>query len=283
MLVDGAIRNRVVVLGDAIQDDVEVALAQVVRGASMRRRREMATGIAMIAVLVASMSGVWFSSVSTERQGGERQRPVQDTTEWDERDRQLRQRLRFQDDRFGGAGESNGRSGGGPKLPRRGDPRRTTPNSASTSADPARREPKSDGTTGDAEMRSSGIPSAGDLSRDERAPYQMPVIRPRIDSRQSCSVFGEGCVGFDTRPEEEFVQVTVADDSGEPVLVRITQWDRHGTVVGDPTLYCGGVSRKVEILPMTDHVMVEIDDRNCPDGRQSRPLGGVVDFAFFHG
>lgn len=284
MLVDGPIRQKVVLLGDTVADDVEAALANVIRGASIRHREVLVRRVAMVAVVAATGGALWFGSISSY-EGGERLQPGREANEREQPETGLKQRLQFQHNEFGGRRDSGVGSDGSLKRARRNpaQTRRSSRDGGSTFAEPTRSASRNDRAIAERETNRLPEASGSRLSHSERGPYQMPVVRPRLDPRQSCSVLGEGCVRFEAPPGDGFVRVKVTDDSGKPVLVRITQWDRHGRTIADPVLYCGGVSPKLELLPIADDVLVEVDDGNCPDGQETRPAGGVVDFLFFRG
>ena len=281
MLVDGRIRNQVVLIADAVHDDVQAALADALREASTRRRRVVATRIATVAVLVATTAGVWFGSGWGFTDQTERQQPADDMMQWNPPDPTPEERWDNED-------HDLLRDRGGILAPIEAPERNEASSSSvgarrSSRAYPGRGWSKNDHATGEIRHAPLEESSRRRISRRDSARYQMPVVRPRVDPRQSCSVFGEGCVRFGTRSEDRFMRVTVRDDSGAPVLVRITQWDSEGRTVSDPNVYCGGASKELEIVPGAEFVVVEIADGDCRSETVGiRPSGGQVDFVSFH-
>ncbi|MFN2525826.1 MAG: hypothetical protein ABR505_06125 [Actinomycetota bacterium] len=282
MLADGRIRGQVVLIADAVQDDVQVALADVLREASTRRRRLVVTRLATVAVVMATTAGVWFVSGWSFTEQSERQQPADDMMHQNPQDPTPEERSEIEDHGLIRDGERNGGGILGPIKAPMGHRAPSGSAGARRSGSSYSSQGGFDHDRATGEFRDDPLqePSRERISRRGTAKYQMPVVRPRVDPRQSCSVLGEGCVGFDTRPEDRFIRVTVRDDSGAPVLVRITQWDSHGRTVADPTVYCGGASQKLKILPATESLVVEINDGDC--GTAARPSGGRVDFVFFH-
>ncbi|MDP9068276.1 MAG: hypothetical protein M3N53_08030 [Actinomycetota bacterium] len=284
MLVDGEIRTRVVVLGESLNDDVDTALADVMRGASSRRRRVLITRIAVVALFAATIAGAWFGSVGTYLEAEKRLQPADRTDGRDSRDPESQERLEMHEDRreraegrnegsAPGSGSESLRGHGSPNSPRVGP---------SGSSDSAPRQLENERARGG--VRADPLRQSHDeVSHSASSPYQMPVVRPRVDPRHRCFVDGEGCAWFETQPGDRFVSVSIHDESGSDVLVRIVQWEHDQRTLGDPTIFCGGQSDKVKILPATDYVMVEIENGNCPDGRETAPSGGQMEVVFFRG
>ena len=281
MLVDGRIRSQILLIADAVHEDVPAALAETLREASTRRRRLVVTRIATAAVVVVATAGAWFVPDWSFTEQTERQQPADDMKHWDP-DPAPEERSDIKD-------HDLLRDGGGALGPTRAPSGNGTPSDSADARRPGGRDPDRGGVAGD---RAAGALRDDPLQESNRtrishrdgARYQIPVARSRVEPRQSCSVFGEGCVRFATRPEDRFMRVTVRDDSGASVLVRITQWDSEGRTVVDSIVYCGGTSQELEIVPATEFVVVEIEDGDCRSETVGiRPSGGQVDFVSFHG
>lgn len=284
MLVDGRLRERVLVLADTVDDHVETALADVMRGAQSRHRRSLMTRTGTVAVLLGLTGSAWVG-MGWERP---RPRPAEETNLLPAPDRERPPAVRF-DDRAPADDREHSR-----RLIDRSEGRRDTDGDArprrnigwsSPSSTDATRERFMSGERPTSEMKNDplGGSTRDHITHTDEGRYEMPVVRTRVDPRHRCSVFRDACAYLDTQPEDRSFRVTVTDDSGDDVAVRVIQWDRYGSPLADPKVYCGGKSEIVRLFAATDDVMVEIDDADCPDGSDTDPRGGLISVVFFDG
>ncbi|MDP9067248.1 MAG: hypothetical protein M3N53_02725 [Actinomycetota bacterium] len=278
MQLDSRLRQGLIGTADAVDVLVERDLACVrttVRHRRRQRIRMMVVVGAAVAVTVASLapqiSSVGFGVDDLDLPPVDRS---YDQLDEDQRYRLELPRLeRSLADRRGAIGGVVQRQRPPSAVPSQ---RRRPPSAAPAAAGPV--DPKEKEAAAGAEAPPP--PSRhGDRSRHASEAYQMPVVRQDFEPRSQCAFLRDGCAPFEVRPEDGFLRIAVRDDSGAPALVRITQWDRHGTV-GDPTIYCGGTSETVVIFPTTVLVTVHVEEGNCAGEDSTRPAGGWIEAVF---
>lgn len=273
MLVDGRIRNQLVSLADTVGDPrVDSALRDVRRAASVRaHRRRTRTGAGVMAV--AALAGAVWVAPRAPVEEAPPPKPIRRPDPSVERvreavpERDTAKRLWTPPGR-GSTGASSGEVlPSGDKKPRSGADD-TVPSSW------VRRRP---------EVRSGAAPlepsSVRTPTRRETAAYEPAAIPVRADPRSGCTFDGQSCPSFETQVGDVSAEVTVEDRLGEPVPIRVTQWDRYGSSIVEPIVVCGATG-SFDIHPDADNVTVSVEEGTCEGGREVSPKGGRVHIVF---
>ena len=265
-------------LADAVDElAVDDAFTSVIQGAAARRKRRIVTraavgvtGVGVALLLFFSLGGTKIQTVPqvpANTAAPEIQR--ESAPEVDESNRKIR---------------SSNRQPAGAKRPPRSD--RSKGVGYGSSAGVAERDAETLTSVGDRSSDDFGPEetttdaSAGGVTRREIADYGRSYVSVRPDPRFHCPVDGGDCASFPVSSADRSASLIVQDRSGT-LLVRVTQTDRHGRLVGEAVSFCGGTSERFPIAPTAVVMTVSVHDSDCGGEGTVSPTGGRVSAVFF--
>ena len=277
MLVDAKIRSRVLLIADAVDETgLDEAFASVIDGAAARRHRRIVrrvgVGAAGLGVALLVFFGLGGTKIQTVPQ-----MPANTAAP----DVELEPAPRMSEG--SGKERSSTRQTAGPKRSARQGGRKGVANDGPAGTGHDAGTVTSTGGVSVAD-RGSGenttVAAEGEATRREVAEYGRSYVGVRPDPRSHCPIDGGDCVSFRVGPADGSASLHVQDRSGS-LLVRVTQTDRHGRVIGEAVSFCGGTSERFPIELTAVVLSVSVHESDCGGAGSVSPSGGQVSAVFF--
>lgn len=277
MLVDAKIRSSLLLVADTVDEPgLDASFASVMDGVAARRHRRVVTRVGVGAAGLGVALLIFFSLGGTKIQTVP-QMPANTAApdiefQPDPRIEEPNRKIR-----------SSPRRAAGSKSSTPPDRREAETNSGSANADHDAGTLTSAGgvsAAGPGAGENTTVASDGEVTRREIAEYGRSYVGVRPDSRNYCPIDGGDCVSLRVGPADGSVSLHVEDRSGS-LLVRVTQTDRHGRIIGETVAFCGGTSERFPIELTAVVLSVSVHESDCGGAGSVSPSGGQVSAVFF--